>query len=78
VNLADIVPVLRLRAEVGERLPTYRLYRLDGAGKITSAEWIEADSDDQAMDEARLRASDIEFEVWQNRRLVSTYRRKPD
>ena len=30
-------------------LPTYRLYRLDGAGKISNAEWIEADADKEAL-----------------------------
>ena len=77
MNLAGIIAVLRPRFEVGVmRLPTYRLYRLDGAGKITSADWIEAAGDDQALAEARLRAGDIEYELWQNKRLVKTVRKQ--
>ena len=30
----------------GVRLPSYRLYQLDGAGNIISADWLEADADD--------------------------------
>jgi len=37
-------------------LASYRLYRLDGAGKISSAEWIEATDDEDAAREGRLRA----------------------
>jgi len=55
-------------------LPNYRLYRLDGAGKITAAEWIEA-----AHDEAALRkANGLDartFELWERNRLVA--RRQP-
>jgi hypothetical protein len=52
-------------------LPSYRLYRLDGAGKITSAEWIEAAHDDDALREARSRARDGQFEIWDRDRLVT-------
>jgi hypothetical protein len=52
-------------------LPSYRLYRLDGAGKITSAEWLEADDDDHAEREVRQRAPDGTYEVWQRNRLVA-------
>ena len=34
-------------------MPDYRLYCLDGAGRISLADWIEADSDQQAMKSAR-------------------------
>jgi len=51
-------------------LPTYRLYRLDGAGKITSADWIEADSDEDAIREARERDGSGHVELWERNRLV--------
>ena len=52
-------------------LPSYRLYRLDGAGKIMSAEWIEAPHDDDALREARSRSRDGQFELWDRDRLVA-------
>ena len=57
-------------------LPTYRLYRLDGAGKILSAEWVEADSDDLALVEAAkaARGAGVSYELWDRNRLVG---RKP-
>lgn len=55
-------------------LANYRLYRLDGAGKITSAEWIEASADDHAMTEARSRATSGAFELWDKNRLVERFR----
>jgi hypothetical protein len=55
-------------------LPNYRLYRLDGAGKIASAEWIEAEADVQALNEARSRAESTSFELWDKSRLVERFR----
>ena len=52
-------------------MPSYRLYRLDGAGKIISAEWVEADQDDRALDEARTRADGTRFELWDRKRLIA-------
>jgi len=51
-------------------LPAYRLYRLDGVGKISSADWIEADADDAALREARSRVDGHRFELWEGKRLV--------
>ena len=51
-------------------MPSYRVYCLDGAGKITSAEWLQADSDDEALRQARERASEIPCEVWDRNRLI--------
>ena len=50
--------------------PNYRLYRLDGAGKISTAEWIEAERDDEAV--GKLAALDEKgpCELWQGRRMV--------
>jgi hypothetical protein len=65
--------MLKLYSGVGF-LPNYRLYRLDGAGKIASAEWIEADADDEALSEARSRADSSSFELWDKSRLVERFR----
>lgn len=56
-------------------MPAYRFYRLDGAGKITSADWIAADSDEQALTHAHKQARGARFEVWDRNRLVG---RHPD
>jgi hypothetical protein len=52
-------------------LRNYRLYRLDGAGKIVSAEWLEADDDDHAERLARDSGTDGTCEIWQRNRLVA-------
>jgi len=52
-------------------LASYRLYRLDGAGKISSAEWIEATDDEDAAREGRLRAKDGTCEIWDRNRLIA-------
>ena len=49
---------------------TYRVYCLDGAGKVWAAEWIEADSDAAALDAARRFADTVHCEVWLGERLV--------
>jgi hypothetical protein len=52
-------------------VPNYRLYRLDGAGKITSAEWLEADDDEHAARQAKERRLDGACEVWHRNRLIA-------
>jgi hypothetical protein len=51
-------------------LPTYRLYRLDGAGRISAAEWMEAADDDEARSRARAEPDGRRFELWERNRLV--------
>ena len=51
-------------------MANYRLYRLDGAGKIATAEWIEAESDLDATHEALRRVDGTRFELWDRNRLV--------
>ena len=52
----------------------YRLYCLDGDGRIASAaELIVADSDAEALKAARERAT-VPCELWQGRRLVGRIR----
>jgi hypothetical protein len=54
-------------------LPTYRLYRLDGARKIVAASWIEAADDDAAVRQAQdeTTAAGGTFELWDRNRLVT-------
>ncbi|MGE5564109.1 MAG: hypothetical protein ACM3ZV_12520 [Bacillota bacterium] len=50
-------------------MPTYRLYRLDGAGRISTAEWIDA-ADDEAARRLAFDQSSGRYELWQRNRLV--------
>jgi hypothetical protein len=52
-------------------LPSYRLYRFDGAGKINTAEWLEAADDDEAQALAHGRAQSGTHELWRGARLVA-------
>jgi hypothetical protein len=52
-------------------VPSYRLYRLDGAGKIVSADWIAADADDEALRYAEEHSPEGRFELWERGRLVN-------
>lgn len=56
-------------------MPSYRLYRLDGAEKILTADWIQAEDDDDARRQAGERLDGGHYEVWQRQRLVA---RHPD
>jgi hypothetical protein len=56
-------------------LPSYRLYALDGAGRIAGAEWIDAADDDQARSIARERSG--WFELWDRGRLIERSLEKP-
>ena len=50
----------------------YRLYCLDGAGRIGLAEWIEATDDVHAVRLAReQKPTALKCEVWQGQRLVA-------
>lgn len=55
-------------------MPFYRLYRLDGAGKIASADWLEAEADEDALRQARDRMDRTPFELWDRNRLISSCR----
>jgi hypothetical protein len=50
------------------------LYRLDGAGKIMSAEWVEAAGDEDALRDVQGRASSGSYELWDKERLVERFR----
>jgi hypothetical protein len=49
----------------------YRLYRLDGTGHISLAEWFDAENDQDAIHQAQfLRQGARKCEVWNGSRLV--------
>ena len=48
----------------------YRLYRLDGAGRISAAEWIEAADDSAATAQARALGNGSTLELWVGSRFV--------
>lgn len=52
-------------------MATYRLYCLDGVGKVASAEWLEADSDDGALSAADAIRNGRACELWEGARLVA-------
>jgi len=56
----------------------YRLYRLDGAGKITTGEWIDAADDEEAMRVAHANGAEGKFELWERNRFVGSIAAKRD
>lgn len=58
-------------------MPSYRLYRLDGAGKIISADWLDAEADAEALRQAHDRMDGAPFELWDRKRLISSSRESP-
>jgi hypothetical protein len=52
-------------------MPDYRLYCLDGANKISHAEWIDAMSDEDAIMIARSHEKPVAWELWLRNRLVA-------
>lgn len=52
-------------------MPAYRLYCLNGGGHISEAEWIAADSDEEAVEYALGKKHPVPCELWDRRRLVA-------
>ena len=74
-NLLDFRGPGRSVGLTGGLMAEYRVYRLDGSGQISRAEWIEADDDDTAVRKARdLKDSCVTCEIWQRERLVGSFR----
>jgi hypothetical protein len=48
----------------------YRLCCLDGAKKVASGEWIDADDDETAVEAAKQTLDGQECEVWKGTRLI--------
>lgn len=51
-------------------MPTYRLYKLDEAGKFNTSEGLQAEDDTAAMTLARAADHPFDCEVWLARRLI--------
>ena len=51
-------------------MPTYRLYKLDEAGKFNTSEGLNASDDGEAMKLARAVDHPFACEVWLARRLI--------
>ena len=49
----------------------YRHYRFDGAGKISSAEWLDATDDEDAARKVRELKLPFRSEIWDRNRLVA-------
>ena len=51
----------------------YRVYKLDPSGRITRGEWIEADSESQALATAQTLCDQVtpSVEVWQGARRIA-------
>lgn len=56
-------------------MPTYRVYVLDGAGRIVRGEWIEADSPMAAEDAARgqCETGALMIELWRGGAMISRH-----
>lgn len=54
-------------------MPTYRLYKLDKAGKYDVSEGLDAPDDMEAMRLARAKEHPFMCEVWLARRLVGRF-----
>jgi hypothetical protein len=52
-------------------MPDYRLYRLDGAGKITRVELISASDDEEAAALAQAASDAMRAELWLRDRRVA-------
>jgi hypothetical protein len=50
----------------------YRLYCVDGAGKITRAQFVEAGSDEDAIMIVRSFKESVKCELWLRDRLIAT------
>ena len=58
----------------GTMVASYRVYCLDGAGRISLADWIEAENDQEALACARsLKDGARRCGVWQGIRMVGTF-----
>jgi hypothetical protein len=51
-------------------MPKYRHYRLDGAGNINTADWIDAASDEDAVCQVRELNLSTPSEIWSGNRRV--------
>jgi hypothetical protein len=52
-------------------LKTYRVYCLDAAQRMVTADWIEAASDEEAIARAEADGFGSKCEIWEGQRLVA-------
>ena len=52
-------------------MPAYRHYRLDGAGSIRTADWLDATDDSDAVRQVRELKLNSVSEIWDRNRLVA-------
>jgi hypothetical protein len=58
-------------------VPAYRLYFLDGTGRVQSADWVEAGDDSAAAESARqLLGKGVYAELWLGQRFVTQLNQK--
>lgn len=53
-------------------MPDYRLYCLDAANKISRADVIHAEADEEAIEAARKLKLGVRCEIWRGPRLVAS------
>ena len=57
----------------------YRVYRLDGISRKTSAEWLEAPSDEEAVSHVRINMqTSVRCEIWCGNRVVKRLEAAPN
>jgi hypothetical protein len=49
----------------------YRVYCYDAAHKVVTADWLDADSDEEAIEKARAAGFGSKCEIWHGKRLVA-------
>ena len=50
---------------------TYRYYRLDSSGHLRNADWLEAESDEDAIAQIEVQHPNELCEIWQGQQLVA-------
>ncbi len=58
-------------------MSAYRVYCIDGAGKVWTARWIEAEDDASALAAAQVFDNCVRCEVWQADRFVGRVATNP-
>ena len=51
--------------------PRYRVYTLDGVRRIVSADWIDANSDEEAIAIVQATCRGLQCEIWHGERFVA-------
>jgi hypothetical protein len=60
------------------RVRGYRVYGLDGVDKVATAEWIEAEDDEAAIEAVKQAMDGHDCELWQGARLVARIEHRTD